>query len=176
MKRVFIFSAACALFFASCSPFVFAHNTGVSYTETKDGYKIDIGHDQFITAGQPARFDYLLYPADASSTDGIFTDVWVTITDSDKKLLFAGGISKPTFGSTGFTYVFPKEGTYTISSRYQKDGDTVVSTEFPIQALQSTDPQGVNPVILYVLLSLAGLVIGMAIGLFIPRKEKNDGV
>lgn len=174
MKRITVLSAAFLFWFAACSPFVFAHNTGVSYTETKNGYNIDIGHDQFITAGQPARFDYLLSPASASSTDGeIFTDVWVTITDSNKKLLFAGGISKPTFGSTGFTYVFPKDGTYTISSRYQKDGDTVVSTDFAIQALQSTDPQGVNPVILYVLLSLAGLVIGMAVGLFIPRKEKG---
>lgn len=173
MKRILVFLIAFLFGIAGCASFAFAHQTGVSYTETKDGYNIDIGHDQFITAGQPSRFDYLLYPVDVSNVQGdVFTDIWVTITSEDKKLLFAGGISKPTFGSTGFTYVFPKEGTYTISSRYQKDGDTVVSTDFQVQVLKSTDPQGVNPLLLNGLIAFAGLIIGTAIGLFIPRKQK----
>lgn len=153
---------------------VSAHGTGVSYEETKDGYKIDIGHDEFIAAGEATRFDFLLYPENIENIEGeIFTDVWVTFTQ-DKGLFFAGGIHKPVFGSTGFTYVFPHEGTYTVSARYQKDGETVVQTEFPLEIIPPlTTKKEINPLILYALIALAGLVFGTAVGLFIPRKSKK---
>jgi hypothetical protein len=156
---------------------VSAHGTGVSYEETKNGYKIDIGHDQFISALEPTRFDFIVYPENIDAVDGeVFTDVWVTFTQ-DKKLFFAGGIHKPVFGSTGFTYVFPEAGTYTVSARYQKDGETVVETTFPIDILPPLNAAKTpNPLILYALFALAGLVLGTAAGLFIPRKETNKEV
>lgn len=152
---------------------VFAHGTGVSYEENKDGYKIDIGHDEFIAALESTRFDFVVYPENIKDVEGeIFTDVWVTFT-KDKKLFFAGGVHKPVFGSTGFTYVFPEQGTYIVSARYQNDGETVVQTEFPLEIIAPLEvKKEPNPFILFGLLTLAGLLIGVAIGLFIPRKNK----
>jgi hypothetical protein len=118
---------------------VSSHGTGVSYEETKDGFKIDIGHDEFIAAEESTRFDFALYPENLDTIEGeVFTDVWVTFT-KDKKIFFAGGINKPVFGTTGFTYVFPKEGVYTVSARFQKYGETVVKTEFPITIIAPLD-------------------------------------
>ncbi len=153
---------------------VSAHGTGVSYEETKDGYKIDIGHDEFIAALESTRFDFIVYPENIANVEGeIFTDVWVTFT-KDKKLFFAGGIHKPVFGSTGFTYVFPEQGTYIVSARYQKEGVTVVQTEFPIEVIAPLETKKEpNPFLMYGLLTFAGLLLGIAIGLFIPKKRKK---
>jgi len=153
---------------------VFAHGTGVSFEETKEGYKIDIGHDESIAALEATRFDFALYPEDLESIEGeIFSDVWVTIMQ-DKNLFFAGGIDKPTFGGTGFTYVFPHEGTYVISARFQKDGDTVVQSEFPLEIGAPIETKKEMPaLILALLIGVSGLFVGVAIGLFIPRKLKS---
>jgi hypothetical protein len=143
-----------------------AHGTGVSYEESKDGYKIDIGHDEFIAARESTRFDFALFPEDISAVEGeVFTDVWVTFT-KEKKLYFAGGVHKPVFGSTGFTYVFPEEGSYIISARFQKEGQTVVETEFPLEA--ETEQL---PIIANGIFAAGGLLLGVAMGLFIPRKK-----
>ena len=156
MHMRFLFT--CILIWTLLIPtaFTFAHGTGVSYEENKDGYKVDIGHDKFITAEESTRFDFTLYPLDISHVEGeVFTDVWVTIIQ-DKKIFFAGGVHKPVFGTTGFTYVFPKEGTYTISARFQKEGATIVKTEFPFTVLAPpVQEKKTNP---YIALGIAGLV------------------
>lgn len=153
---------------------VSAHGTGVSFEETKEGYKIDIGHDEFIASLESTRFDFALYKEDVSNVEGeVFTDAWVTIT-KDKKLYFGGAVDKPVFGATGFTFVFPEEGVYTIATRFQKDGETVVKTEFPLEIIPPLDAKKkMNPVILYTLFSLAGLCIGLCVGFLIPKKLKN---
>lgn len=170
--RIFVAATLCFLLITAS---VHAHGTGVSYEENKDGYLIDIGHDEFIAAHESTRFDFALYPDDISSIEGeVFTDVWVTYT-KDKKLFFAGGIHKPVFGATGFSYVFPEEGVYTVSARFQKDGETVVETEFTLDVippLEADKKQQGSP-IAYALFGGAGLLIGIAAGLFIPRKKTN---
>ncbi len=153
--------------------FVFAHGTGVSYEESKDGYKIDIGHDEFIAADESVRFDFALFSENLPSVEGdIFTDVWVTFTQ-DKKIFFAGGVHKPEFGTTGFTYVFPKEGTYTVSARFQKDGETVVKTEFPLTVIPSLEVVKQKPNILAAVGSGVGLLFGTAIGFFIGQRKNK---
>lgn len=155
----------------------FAHGDSFSYEERKDGYLIDIGHDEFIAAKESVRFDYTLYPEDLDTLDTIegeiFTDVWVTIT-KDKQIFFAGGIHKPVFGTTGFTYAFPEEGTYTLTARFQKDGETVVATEFPLDIIPPLEDKAqANPLIMYGLSLFSGLILGAAFMLFIPQKKKN---
>ncbi len=114
---------------------VFAHGTGVSYEETRDGYKIDIGHDEFIAEGESTRFDFVLHPENIEAAEGeIFTDVWVTFT-KDKQIYFAGGINKPVLGATGFTYAFAEEGVYVVTARFQKSGETLTKIEFPLTVL-----------------------------------------
>lgn len=151
-----------------------AHGTGVSYEENKDGYKIDIGHDEFIAAEESTRFDFAVFPEDISSVEGeIFTDVWVTFT-KEKKLFFAGGVHKPVFGSTGFTYVFPEEGSYIVSARFQKEGQTVVETEFPLEVIVPLEAEKEQlPFVASSIFGVGGLLLGLAIGLFIPRKKTN---
>lgn len=153
---------------------VYAHGTGVSFEETKEGYKIDIGHDEFITALESTRFDFALYPEDVSKVESeVYTDAWVTIT-KDKKLYFGGAVDKPVFGATGFTFVFPEEGVYTIATRFQKDGETVIKTEFPLEIIPPVASQKkINPVLLYTLFSIAGLCIGFCAAYLIPKKNNK---
>jgi hypothetical protein len=153
---------------------VSAHGSSFSFEEIKDGYKIDIGHDEFIAADESVRFDFALYPEDTSTPlpegEELFTDVWVTITQN-KKPYFAGGIDKPVFGATGFTYAFPKEGEFTLSARFQKDGETVTTAEFPLTIIPPLDQKKeLPPILLYALFGLAGLLVGFSVSLFIPKK------
>lgn len=153
---------------------VSAHGTGVSYEESKDGYFMDIGHDEFIAEGESTRFDFTVYPEDVTTVEGeVFTDVWVTITQ-DKKLFFAGGVHKPVFGATGFTYVFPEEGTFTVSARFQNEGQTVVETSFPLEILPPLETEtSFPPLWMNILFAGVGLIVGVTIGLFIPRKKNK---
>ncbi len=150
---------------------VFAHGTGLSYEENKDGYKIDIGYSESITALESTRFDFALFPENSSSSEAdVFTDVWVTVTQ-DKQIFFAGGVHKPVFGTTGFTYVFPKEGTYTVSTRFQKDGEMVVKTEFPLTVIPALDSQvETGSWQMPAAALVAGLFFGGSIGYIITRK------
>jgi len=150
-----------------------AHGIGVSYEENKDGYLIDIGHDEFIAALESTRFDFQVYPLDISTVENeVFTDVWVTFT-KDRQIYFAGGIHKPEYGATGFTYVFPEVGTYTVSVRFQNTGKTVVQTEFTLDIIAPLKEQRkANILVLLGLLVTAGTIAGVAVGLFVPRKNK----
>lgn len=173
MKHVFTILIGLCIACTTAS-LAFAHGTGVSYEENKDGYLIDIGHDEFIAAKESVRFDFTIYPEDIESIEGeVFTDVWVTIT-KENKIFFASGIHKPVFGTTGLTFVFPEEGTYTLSARFQNEGETVVETEFPLEVIPPLpgDQEGINPLIIYGLLTVAGLCIGFAVALFIPRRKQ----
>ena len=172
-----IYTVACAalLIFAGMPTLVAAHGSSFSHEETKEGYKIDIGYDEFIAENESVRFDFAIYPENIETVEGeVFDDVWVTFT-KDKKIFFAGGVSKPVFGATGFTYVFPEQGSYELTARFQKDGETVVATEFPLQILPPLEVEdtGMDPKILYALFGLAGLILGVAVSLFIPRKNKH---
>lgn len=173
MRHTFLILLSFLLAAAGAS-LAFAHGSSFSYEEIKEGYKIDIGHDEFIAADESVRFDFNVVPENSNgSTEEVFNDVWVTIT-KDKKLFFAGGISKPVFGAPGFTFVFPEEGTYELSARFQKDGEQVVKTEFPLEIIPPLQTEDrVNPIIIYALFALSGLIIGAAIMLFIPRKNKQ---
>ena len=153
--------------------FASAHGNSFSYEETKDGYLIDIGYDEFIAADESVRFDFTVYPEDLDSVEGeVFSDVWVTLTQ-DRKVFFAGGVDKPVFGVTGFTFAFPKEGTYTLSARFQKDGETVVATEFPITVIPSLDTsRELPPFVIPSAAAVAGLLLGLAGGFIISNKRK----
>jgi len=174
LKLLFFFLINITLF----STVAFAHGTGVSFEETKDGYKTDIGHDEFIAAHESTRFDFAVYPVDLTNvTSDIYTDVWVTITQN-KKIFFAGGIHKPEFGTTGFTFVFPEEGEYLISARFQKDGETVTKSEFPFTVIAPVEVKTVEvPYFLYSGIVLAGLLAGGIIGIvgtrIITKKRKE---
>jgi hypothetical protein len=151
-----------------------AHGTGASYEETKDGYKIDIGYDESIVANKSMRFDFVISPEDTLDIEGgeVFSDVWVTLTQDDK-IFFAGGIDKPEFGATGFTYIFPDAGSYTVSARFQKGGETVVKTEFPLTVNPELEPKSDRSTIMYRAVSLGTLIIGLVVGFLLGRRKKS---
>lgn len=121
--------------FSACA--VSAHETGRSHEETKDGFKIDIGYDDVLVAGEPLRLDFRLTPADDADADvDVYTDVWVSVMQG-KKLFFAGDIHRPLFGPTGFSYVLGNPGTYVVTARFQ-DGDRVLTqTAFSVEVAPS---------------------------------------
>jgi len=173
MFQKLLLSIIVGLVSLSTATIVLAHGNSFSYEETKEGYLIDIGHDEFIAADESVRFDFSVYPEDLESVEGeVFSDVWVTLTQ-DRKVFFAGGIDKPVFGTTGFTFAFPEEGTYMLSARFQKDGETVVATEFPITVIPSLEKKkGLPPFVVPSGAAVAGLLIGLAGGFIISNKRK----
>lgn len=170
MRLIFTLVVLVCLF--GSNTLAFAHGSSFSFEETKDGYLMDIGYDEFIAAKESVRFDFAVYPENIETVEGeVYSDVWVTIT-KDKKIYFAGGVHKPVFGATGFTYVFPEEGDYVLSARFQKDGDTVVGTEFPLSIIPPLEEKKeIPPFYLVLIAATAGLLAGFGAGLFIPRKK-----
>ena len=173
MRKFFMRVSLISATFFLCATIMYAHGNSFSYEETKDGYLIDIGYDEFIAADESVRFDFTIYPENIeaiNTNEELFTDVWVTVTQN-KKAYFAGGIDKPAFGSTGFTYAFPKEGEYILSARFQKDGETVVATEIPLTIIEALDEApGLPPLVLNTLFVLAGIFMGFAARLLTSKK------
>lgn len=170
--RMMLIASACLLVSLGMSNSTFAHGTGVSFEETKNGYTVDIGYDESIFAGAPSRFDFILHPDDTDTVEGeVFTDVWVRVAQG-RNLFFSGDMHKPIYGSTGFTYIFPKEGVYEIFSRFQKDDDTLVESTFTVEVGQSPDAQGSGTLpFAKLLFALVGLVLGGLTTFFLTRKK-----
>lgn len=154
---------------STLASFAFAHGSGVSYEEQKDGYLVDIGYSiEFPKALEQVRFDLTIIPDDIESLDDeLFTDVWIRIAQ-ERELFFSGGINKPDFGLTGFTYVFPKEGVYEITARFQNAGENVVEVTFPLEILPPEEGRSnINP---FIAIGV-GFLLGAAIMFFIPRRS-----
>jgi hypothetical protein len=111
-------------------PFVtLAHDGGLTYEVEADGYFIDIGYTADLTAGEPVRFDLSIFK-EKGGMPLVFSDAWIRV--SGKTLLFAGPIAYGEFGKPGFTYVFPREGEYKISARFEDKGKELATAEFPL--------------------------------------------
>lgn len=142
-----------------------AHGTGVSFEEEKDGYFIDIGYSEELPeAMKPLRFDFSAILPNTPE-ENVFTDVWVRIAQG-RELYFSGGIHQPVFGSTGFTYVFPKEGEYEVTARFQNEGETVVETSFFLTVVPNE--AALKPVNPYAA-AASGLLVGL-MSMFFLRK------
>jgi hypothetical protein len=163
-----------AVFFQVAS--TFAHGTGVSHEESKDGYKIDIGYEEFIAENESVRFDFSLYPENLETVEGeIFTDVWVTFT-KDKKIFYAGGVHKPEFGTTGFTFAFAEQGEFIVSARFQKDGETVTKTEFPITVIPPLEEKKREIPYPLAIAGVLGVLMGCGIGFVVGKKVYKSKV
>lgn len=147
------------------SHYLFAHGSGFSYEETKDGYLIDIGYDPEVpTQSDRVRFDFTVSQVDSATAveDPAYTDVWVRIMHGEE-LFFSGNIHKPIFGPTGFNVVFPDAGTYDITARFQSNGKKVVETSFPFVIEAEAIPVDWTPWLIGGMATLLGLGGGVAI-------------
>jgi hypothetical protein len=127
-----------------------AHGAGMTFSATTtEGYIIDVDYsDLSIVADNIGRFDFNLF-LDANRTKPVpFTDLWVRIEQKNEgkrdRTLYAGSVAKMQFGGTGFSLVFPTEGKYTLSVRYNDStignlGDTVAEDEFELDVVRPYD-------------------------------------
>ncbi len=139
---------------------VYAHGeagltfSATSTTEDGSPYQVDVDYaDAAIVADSFGRFDFNLF-VDATRQKPVpYTDLWVRIEqkggDKRGKTLYAGSVAKAQFGGTGFGFVFPEGGKYTLSVRYNdtsKDewGDTVAEAEFELDVFRSSDENEFN--------------------------------
>lgn len=135
--------------YAATAETAYAHGgPGMNFTSTTTaGYIVDVDYsDTPIEAGRIGRFDFRLFTDKTWEKAVDFTDIWVRIVEEDGskagRTLFAGSISKQEFGGNGFSYVFPKKGTYTLSLRYNDArkgdfGETIGEAEFELSVLRS---------------------------------------
>lgn len=146
---------------------VYAHVNGVSYEKTKDGYQIDAGYGAPApTVDESLLMDFRLRK---DGKDVEFTDAWVKIIAENGSVVFASGIHNAEFGGPRMSYVFPREGKYTISMRFENGSEPLVEDSFPITVLPASDTGivlwGVD-VTSYLML-LAGIALGV-IGALLP--------
>lgn len=151
-----------------------AHEGGASFEKKVGNYKIDVGYDpEEFVSGESQRFDFDLYDS-KTEKDVDFTDVWVNISE-EKKTVFAGGIYKSELGGAGMTFVFPKEGDYVMSVRFEKDGNNIVESTFPVKVLNGEIEEASSGLIKYkdwfVGIAL-GLIVGYLVSMFISKKFK----
>jgi len=146
----------------------YAHGTGGEFIKENNGYTIDIGYnpEQFYT-GETINFDFTL-KKDTLKQE--FSDVWVRITQ-DTKTVFATGIHNQDLGGTTLLYKFEKEGNYVLHVRYQKDGESLAETEFPLVISSSQNQAGSNSPnpIAFIIGILFAFVLGTTLGIIIGR-------
>lgn len=158
-------------------PFVVvAHGTGASHEEVVDGYVIDIGYDPAVVeAGTQARFDFNILN-DATKEVVPFTDIWLRIT-KDNTTYFAGGVHKARIGLTGVSYIFPEEGEYEISVRYQNEGEAITEISFPLPVSKGTQGAtggSTDSKVKSAILAACSLVVGLIIGYLVHRPRNSQ--
>lgn len=152
-----------------------SHGSGSSFELVKDAKKIDVGYEPAnLTALEPTRFDFQLLD-DATDVAVPFSDVWVRF-EQDKKTVFASGVHASTLGKTAMTFTFPESGEYTLSVRFQQQGETVADALFtyPVgkSALELAKEQQISQQRLLTRLGfgLAGALLIAFIFVFFRRK------
>lgn len=145
-------------------PFVVsAHGAGAYFETTVGSFILDIGFSSPAPeVGEAVVFDFQLRGIDTeliSGSDTEFSDVWVRI-ESDGKVLLATGLYNAEFGGPRLSYVFPKEGEYTIFARYENGSDSLAETSFPITVLPNSNGGGTAGILQDVLYGSMGLAVG----------------
>jgi len=167
MKSLLVFSAC--LFFG-VPLMALAHGDETSFETTVGEYFIDIGY----SAPDPSVDESVLFDFRLTRGEGgpavPFSDVWVRMESEDGKVVFASGIHNAEFGGPRLSYVFPGEGSYTVSARYENEGQAITEASFPITvgAAEGTDARGVPEPYLF---GVAGLVLGFLVAFLVKRRK-----
>ncbi len=161
------------IFFVFAS-IVHAHAVGQSLEKKVGNYVVDIGYDSLdpnIVAGEPVRFDFLLWNEDRTEVPE-FTDVWVRLAPNTPGVTFAGDIFQPQYGPTGINYVFPHGGNYELVVRFQKKGDTLAEAAFPLVVTKGGNERfSKNSMRDLAFAFVGGISIGFVILLFFKKKK-----
>ncbi len=145
--------------------FTFGHGTGLSYEEIIDGYRVDVGYSpEIVTLDSGARFDFTI--TDVQTGEEVeYSDVWLRI-NKETRTLFATGIHKPEFGTTGVLYTFSEPGKHLISARFQSNGETLAEVSFPLTVENTSS----SPPPFGIFFAIFGLILGAFLGFLFGRK------
>ncbi|MBY0111049.1 hypothetical protein K2Y00_03570 [Patescibacteria group bacterium] len=115
---------------------VSAHAFGFSHETTVNGYQVDIGYSTAApTPNESVIFDFNLPAVHAEVP---YSDVWVRVTKEDGTVVLATGLYNARFGGPRLSYMFPEDGRYTISVRYEQESEVLLETEFPITVVPAS--------------------------------------
>jgi hypothetical protein len=151
-----------------------AHTNGASVEQEVGDYFIDIGYaPETIVAGEPIRFDFAI--SDLDSLDGTeFSDIWVQV-EKERETFFAGGIHRAEFGTTGFLFIFPLEGLYTVHARFQNSGKEIVQTSFQVEVAEGMVVEShIDSPLTGILIGAIGLVFGALVGWRLARRRRES--
>ena len=154
-----------------CVPvFVSAHEAGVSYQTEMKGYTVDIGYSSAAPqVGESVIFDFRL--RDKNGNDVPFTDVWARV-ESKGATVFATGVYNGKFGGSRLAYVFPGEGAYTVSARFENDASVIVEGSFPITVVPSAQGSTSTGHGQEYLFGFGGIILGFVLGFFLNGKRR----
>ena len=171
-----LFAVSVCAIVLTCIPLtVSAHGAGAFYETTVGQFIADIGFSSPAPeSGESVIFDFQLRGINTeliSGSDTAFTDVWVRIESEDKTHL-ATGIYNADFGGPRLSYVFPKEGEYTIFARYENDSETLAEVSFPMTVVPDSGSQKDAGVLLYALCGLVGVICGFVLALAYKKRAR----
>ena len=171
MKRAIGLPVFLCLVFFLAPFFGLAHGDGASFEKEIGGYLVDIGYSApEPEAGEAVSFEFGLKnnSKEDMGNDVPFDDVWVKIASEEETIVFASGIYNSKFGGPRLNYVFPKEGTYTISARFESDSGALTEASFSLVVFPAKGGGGIDATYLF---GLGGLLIGF-LAAFVLLKNK----
>ena len=142
----------------------FSHGTGQTIEKESNGYFIDIDYDsKELRSGESVRFNFNLWSNKERTNVPDFTDVWVRIAPSKSPgIVYAGDMHKPSFGSAGFTYIFPWSDDYELTVRFQNMDEKVTEdVTFPISVGTGNSSVGKDGYFNSLMMAGIGFILGL---------------
>lgn len=123
------------------SGLVSAHTGGFTYEAVVNEYFVDIGANrQVIAPNELTLFEFNLYPQSDPNTLAMFDSVYVTISDKESGVIYAGPVHRPGEAIlTVMSFSFPSEGEYLMSARFDKEGSPLAEVEFSVPVTVSSE-------------------------------------
>lgn len=149
--------------------YAFAHGDEASFEKTVGEYLVDIGYSvPTPSEGESVLFDFKLQKADTEESVP-FDDVWVKIeSDDSKAVVLATGIHNAEFGGPRLSYVFPHEGTYTISARYENKDGSITEASLPMTVTGAQKHTSTSANIVW---GIIGLLLGAGAGYAFSKRN-----
>lgn len=150
----------------------YGHGAGQTIEKESNGYFIDIDYDSTeLRSDESVRFNFNLWNDKDRSSASDFTDVWVRIVPAGQPgIIYAGDMHKPSFGSAGFTFIFPKSGDYELTVRFQNSDKTLNDdVVLPLTVLEGASAKQSNKMLSQLVAGVIGLIIGVFMMLAIRR-------
>ena len=167
MKKLFFLGVFTTFFFFYIANGVAAHGEEASFEKETGGYLIDVGYDpEEFKQGGVTDFDFNLIQV-GTKEDVEFSDIWVRIS-IENRAYFAGALAKTGIGRTTLKYVFPVDGDYELSVRFENEGEILSETSFPLSVQKVQGSVSSNNLLIG---GLSGFILGVVLTLALTKKK-----